>query len=67
VNFLAAVATKLGQWLISWVAGLVAAAVARYLRRKQIDEESQNSTDPLKKAKTGDEIDKATDSALDRF
>ena len=67
MNFLAAVATKLGQWLISWVAGLVAAAVARYLRRKQIDEESQNSTDPLKKAKTGDEIDKATDSALDRF
>lgn len=36
-------------------------------RRKENKEKSQESVDPLKKAKTADEIDKATDSALDGF
>lgn len=67
MNFLAAVCTKIIESLGRKIWAVVSAAVFVYMRRKKIDEESKESVDPLKKAKTGEEIDKASDDALSGF
>lgn len=64
MSFLAAVGTKILEWILAKVWALVEAAVRLYLKNKKIDEESRESVEPLEKAKTGDEIDKASDPAL---
>lgn len=50
---------KLWAWITN--------AIRTWLRRKQIDKESKQSVEPLKKAQTAEEIDRATDDALDGF
>lgn len=49
--------------LVAWLSGIA----ARFKRQKEIEKEAEESVKPLKDAKTADEIDKATDSALDGF
>lgn len=67
MNFLAALGSKILEWFITKVWSWISDAVSKILRRKKIDEESADSVKPLKEAKTGAEIDKAADSALDRW
>lgn len=52
------------EFIFAKIVALISAAVAKLLRRKKIDEESSESVDKLKKAKTGEEIDEASDDAL---
>lgn len=54
--FLTMIVERLGAYL--------AQTYARWKRNKQIDEQAKQSTEPLKNAKTGQEIDDATDDAL---
>lgn len=62
---------KLGQLVLNFLLGKLAEWAAAYFQRlkrhKEIDREAEKSTQPLKEAKSGAEIDKATDSALDGF
>lgn len=62
--FLAGLAADLVEWLLTkvWVA---ASALAEKLEKRSANKDAaQASVQPLKGAKTGDEIDKATDSTL---
>lgn len=67
MNFLAAVVAQLAQWLLTKLFDLGKAFVDKMLRRKKIEDQANDSVEPLKEAKTGAEVDKATDSALDHF
>lgn len=67
MDLIAAVFAKIGEWLLSKLSAFVAAAIQTAIRRKKIDDASGDSVQPLKDAKTGDEIDKASDSALDNW
>lgn len=49
--------------LTTFVVGLY----QEYLKKKQIEPDAQKSMEPLKNAKTGEEIEKATDPAVDGF
>lgn len=57
----------LAQTLIGWLVEILGGLIARALRRKKIEEKAKESVEPLKKAKSADEIDKASDEALDGF
>lgn len=65
--FLAAVFSSISQWFLTNVWNAIKDAAKKFLRRRQIDSESAVTVKPLKEAKTGAEIDAATDSALDRW
>lgn len=67
MNFLATLGAKIVEFLLTKVWAWVSDVVSKIMRRKKIDEESADSVKPLKEAKTGAEIDKAADSALDRW
>lgn len=66
-------AEKLGKalvpWILNWIWGKIYDAVAKLwgfiMRQKQAEERSAETTEPLKQAKTGQEISDATRSALD--
>ena len=49
--------------LVAWVSGVA----ARLKRQKEVEKESQDSVQPLKDAKTADEIDQAARKSLDGF
>lgn len=49
--------------LVAWAKSVIATREAR----KKAQEEAAKSVQPLKDAKTGEEIDKATNDALDHF
>lgn len=53
--------------LATWIFGLLSKAIDQYKQRKQIDEKSKQSVEPLKNAQTKEEIEKASDSALNGF
>lgn len=59
---------KLGQFVLNFIVGKLAEAIATWWkkrqRHKEIDREAEKSTKPLKDAKTAEEIDHATDDAL---
>lgn len=67
MSFLAAVVAQFFQLLLTkvgeWLKKLWAAAA----RKKEAKEKSEQSVEPLKQAETADEIDQATDDALDGF
>jgi hypothetical protein len=58
----------IGKWIVEGVLGYILKALdaflTKVLRRKAIDKSADASVEPLKEAKTADEIDKAADSAL---
>ena len=61
----------IGKRILEYVLGqLLVAAIAYFkalARKKQIEDEAKQSTDPLKQAVTGDEIDQATDDTLNHL
>lgn len=65
--FLAAIASKVVLAILSAAFGWAAKQWHQNQQDKKAEQDAKESTDPLKKAKTGDEIEKATDGALDGF
>ena len=55
------VLTAAGGWLVAHITIWIKA----YLRKRQIEKEADNSVQPLKDAKTPEEIDESVHSALD--
>ena len=53
--------------LLQWGFEKLHALVQKARRHKKIDDEADQSVEPLKKAKTAKEIDEATDAAHDGF
>lgn len=64
MTFLATLCAQLAEWLLSkgWTA--LSDLFAKLARRSEIQKEADTSVQPLKDAKTGDAVDKATDSTL---
>jgi hypothetical protein len=52
---------------LNWATEKLAALIAKIMRRKEIIKDAEGSVDPLKKAKTKEEVDEAAKSALDGF
>jgi hypothetical protein len=67
IGFLAAIASKVVIALLSAAAGWFAKMIHQQVQDKKSDTDAKESLDPLKKAQTGDEIDKASDGALGGF
>lgn len=67
MKFLVAVAAQVLQWLLEKLGSYLNAVFKRLKKEKEIEEEAKASVEDLKKAKTGEEVDKATDTALDKF
>lgn len=53
--------------LVSAIVGWLSKVVHSWLQDRKTESEAKESVQPLKNAKTGEEIDKATDSALGGF
>lgn len=64
MTFLALLAEKLIEWLLAKGWNALAAWIAKMTRRNQIKKEADTSVEPLKNAKTGEEVENATDSTL---
>lgn len=67
MSFLTGIVSSLIEWgigkLYSWLSGL--AAIAN--RQKQVQDQAQQDVQPLKDAKTPQEIEDATKSSLDHM
>lgn len=55
------------NWIASKLIDFLLAMEARAKRSDEIKREAYKSVEPLKKAETAEEIEKATDEALDGF
>lgn len=55
------------EWIWGKLASLLAALAARKIAQEEIQREAERSLEPLEKAETAEEIDKAADDALDHF
>lgn len=64
MSFLVSLCSQLIIWIIEKAGAALAALVQKLVREKKIEDEAKESVEPLKKATTPDEIDKAADSAL---
>ena len=64
---LATIGRFLLDWFLSKIVAWVGAFIAKMKRRDEIKEESKESVEPLKKAKTEEEIDAAIPKSLDGF
>lgn len=53
--------------ILGWLAGVLTKLIHGWIQEYQTKKESQDSVQPLKDAKTGANIDKASDSALSGF
>lgn len=62
---LSAIGRFVGEFFLKKIWALAAALIARSIFKKKTEKESKESVQPLKDAKTGEAIDKSTDSALD--
>lgn len=67
MNIQAAVLSKVLNWGLPLLWAWIAASLEAYLRQRKIDLEALGSVGPLKEARTGHEIDLASDSALDHW
>lgn len=67
MQFLAALLAQLLERILSMIGSAAIAAWKRVARRKEIAKQADESVQPLREAKTGEEIDRASDSALDGF
>lgn len=67
MSFLVGVCAQLGEWLLTKLVGLVQGLIEKMMLRKKIEDDAKDSVQPLKDAKTGDEIDAASDDALRKF
>ena len=67
MNFLAAVVSQFFQWVVTSVGAWLKQVWAAAARKKEAKKQSEESVEPLKQAETGEEIDRATDDALDGF
>lgn len=58
-------------WILEWVLAKVIAGLSKFIerteRKKKAESDAKQSVDPLKKAKTAEEIDRAADEALNDF
>lgn len=64
MTFLAALAEKLIEWLLSKGYTALAGWIAMMTKRNEIQKEANTSVEPLKNAKSGKEVDDATNSTL---
>lgn len=67
MSFLATVVAEIGKWLLTKLATFAQGLIEKAQRQKKAEDESKESVDPLKKAQSADEIQKATDDALNKF
>lgn len=67
MSFLALVASHVVVTLLGAISGWFLKVLHSWLGDDKIKKQEQDSVQPLKDAKTGAEIDKATDSSLDHF
>jgi len=67
MQFLVALAASLMKWIIEKAVIYFLALTKKLNRRKQVQEDAQASVRPLKDAITGEQIDAATDDALDKL
>ncbi len=65
--FLKTLAFWVMEWIMTKIVVLFTKARERMNRDERIKREAEKSVEPLKKAKTSDEIDKASDDALGGF
>lgn len=74
MNFLGGLIAGFAKAMLQWLGELLA-KFFQYLydkyqifrKREKVDKEAKDSVQPLKDAKTKEEVDAATDSALDGF
>lgn len=64
MTFLAALAANLVKWLLEKVGSFFFSLYQKLARRKQIESDAKASVQPLKDAKTPEEVDSATNSTL---
>jgi hypothetical protein len=64
MSFLIGLAAQVLEWIISKVLATISKNRAQAALDQKAKDEAQQSVDALKNAKTGEEIDKATDSTL---
>jgi hypothetical protein len=57
----------LGKLALDWLYGKIQGLVLWIFAREKMKDEAKKSVQPLKDAKTAEEIDAATDSALNKF
>lgn len=55
------------DWFLEKIIGLFSSLYKKYKKDEEIKENAKESVQPLKDAKTGEEIKNATKSALDGF
>ena len=65
MNFLALVVTQLVQWILTKLGTLLVATWQKFQRKQEIEHKAEESVVPLKNAQTAEEIDKASQSAVD--
>jgi hypothetical protein len=67
VTFLAKLAALIILPVLNWLYDKIKGIVRLGEINKKIEDEAKTTVQPLKDAKTAEEIDHATDSALDKF
>lgn len=67
MSFLTGLLSSVLEWALSKFTSWIAALINTAKRQSQVDNEAQQSVQPLKDAKTPEEIDAATHDALDHL
>lgn len=64
MTFLAGLAAQLLEWLLTKLGGAIVSLWQKLAKRSAIEDSAKESVQPLKDAKTGEEIDNATKDTL---